>query len=125
MADLSALIPDHRALGKDIGTIATSLESTRYHLLRVPQAIGCCRVNPVDAGVQGCMDRGYRIIVVLWSPAEFPTASAYGPRTHPQACNLKIAVTELPFVHMYGSLSYIKTVWVLSFTCLQLHRHQV
>src|SRR3954465_10132650 len=104
MADLSALIPYHRALGKDIGTVATSLESTRYHLLRVSQAIDRCRVNPVDAGVQGCMDRGYRIIVVLGPPAEFPTAPAEGPRTPPEVCNLKIAVTKLPFVHMYGSL---------------------
>src|SRR5271166_2031087 len=64
-------------------------------LLRMPEAIDCGCVDPVDPARHGVTDRGHGVPVVLAAPADRPIAANHpGPEAH--ARNLHVGRPELP-----------------------------
>ena len=87
-------MPAHRALGKDIRLVAGRLKRAGNDFFGVAEAVDRGGVDPVDAEVEGAMNRGDGFIVVLRSPGEFPVAAADGPRAKADRCELKVGVSE-------------------------------
>lgn len=88
-------MPAHRALCKDVGLCSgISLHRPGNHLFRVPQPIDGGRVDPVDSQVNGSMDGGNGLIIVLRTPGEGPVAAAYGPGAKADGSESKVGVAK-------------------------------
>jgi hypothetical protein len=88
VGDVPLLIPDQAAFReyerpaglRDFG------ERPRYHLFRMPQAVDCSGVDPVDSQVECPPDRADGFPVILRPSGEGP-AAAHGPSPKPDLCD--------------------------------------
>ena len=78
-ADLALVVPHPAALGEDVRPVPHAVQGAGDDLLGMPEAVDRGGVDPVDAGVEGLVDRRDAVAVVLAAPAEGPTAAADGP----------------------------------------------
>jgi hypothetical protein len=77
---LALLIPFEPAFGENVRPASRpAFQRLRDNLLRMAQAIYCGGINPVYAQLERAMDRRYRFVVILFSPAELPTGAANCP----------------------------------------------
>ena len=92
---LAVGIATHPALGEDVGTVGVRVrrQRTRDDLLGMAPAVDRCGVDPVDAELEGAVDRGDRRIVVLGSPAPAPRATG-SPRTKPDPGDVHARTSE-------------------------------
>src|ERR1035441_1927785 len=74
--DRSGLVPYQAALGENMGTGSDALDRTADDGLRVSEPIDGSRIDPVDAAIQSGVDGGYRFVIVLRAPCEFPFSAA-------------------------------------------------
>jgi len=66
-------VPAPAALSEDVGSrTGPALKGSANDFFRVSKAIDGSGINPVDAELEGAMDRRDGIIVVLRSPAKLP-----------------------------------------------------
>ena len=93
--------PDHRALGEDVWLLLSAFERTSHHFFRVAKPVDRCRIDPVDAKVEGALDRGDRIVVVLRTPAKLPVAAADGPGAKTDGGDLQVRIAKLPSCRLY------------------------
>ena len=98
-ADLAPLVPNSFAFGEHVRPLGDSLEGSGDNLLGVPQSIGGRGIDPIDAGVEGFVNRGDRIAVVLASPSKRPTRPANSPSAESDRSKLQIGVAERFGVH--------------------------
>ncbi len=84
MTNVPLVIPDHRALRKNVGTFRASFKRLSHNLFRMPKAVDRRGVNPVDAEAECVIDGCDRFAIVLSTPAELPAAAAYRPATKTQ-----------------------------------------
>src|SRR5208282_2895522 len=99
MADFPIRAPDHRTLGEHVGTRVAPRYGLRHDFLGVPQAVHGGGVDPVDARVQGRVDRHKGLGVVLRAPTKIPAPSADRPGTNTQQGDGQIAVAEGFLLH--------------------------
>ena len=96
------LAPDHRALGKDVGLLLPSFQRPCHHFFRMAKAINRRGIDPVDAKVEGALNRGDRIVVVLRAPAKLPVATADGPGAKTDGGDLQVRIAKLPGCRVYS-----------------------
>jgi len=58
-------------------------------------------VDPVDAVVEGGVDGGDGLVVILWAPGELPAAAAHGPGADSDGSEFEVAIAEPPFLHLF------------------------
>ena len=90
------LAPEHRALGEDVGLLLAAFERPCHHFFRMAQSVDRGCIDPVDAKVEGALDRGDRIVVVLRSPAKLPVATADGPGAKTDGGDVQVRIAKLP-----------------------------
>ncbi len=86
--------PAHGGLGEHQRLVACSLEDTADDLFGVAQAVDRRGIDPVDAHVEGAINRGHGLCVVLGTPGEFPVATANGPCAKANGGEVKVRVAE-------------------------------
>ena len=79
LIDLAVLVPVALALGEDVRPIRAALQGARDHFLGMPEAVHRGGVDPIDAAIEGLVDGGDRLVVVLRTPGECPSASRPSP----------------------------------------------
>ena len=79
VGDFFFVVPDHGGLGEDVGFVRGGLDGFGYDFFGVAEAVDGGGVDPVDAEVEGFVDGGDGVVVVLRAPCEGPVASANGP----------------------------------------------
>ena len=99
VGDLALLIPDHAALGEDKWLFGGGLDGAADDLLGVAKAVDGGGVDPVDAEVDGVVDGGDGVVVVLRAPGESPVAAADGPRAEADASKPEIRCAKLIQIH--------------------------
>jgi hypothetical protein len=78
--DAAIFIPAHGAFGEDVWARAFPIsKGAGDYFLGVAKAVDGGGIDPIDTELEGAVNGGNRIIVVLRAPAELPTASADGP----------------------------------------------
>src|SRR5882762_7648710 len=77
-----------------------TLQRPGNHFFRVTQAIHRRGVDPVDAQLEGAVDRGDRIVVILISPCELPSRAATCPRSKTHGSDAKIRISKLFGFHV-------------------------
>ena len=79
VGDFFFVVPDHGGLGEDVGFVRGGLEGAGDDFFGVAEAVDGGGVDPVDAEVEGFVDGGDGVVVVLRAPCEGPVAAADGP----------------------------------------------
>ncbi len=86
--------PYHRALGENVGLLP-ALKRPRHHFFGMAQSVDRCCIDPVDAQVEGALDGGDGIVIVLRAPTELPVTSTDGPGAKADGGDLHVRVAKL------------------------------
>src|SRR4029077_2317647 len=97
--DGSVRVPHPLALGENIRTRRTSLKCARHHLFGMTESVKRGSVQPVEAVIQGGVNGGDRIAIVLRAHATVPTAASDGPGADSGGGEVEIAVSKLSRLH--------------------------
>ena len=88
-------------------------------LFGVAEAVDGGGVDPVDAELDGAVDGGDGVVVVLRAPGEGPVAAADGPCAEADGGEVQIRVAKLFLVH-----GWIGSVWRLQ-GCVKIRSQTV
>src|SRR5690348_3112823 len=78
--NLAIRCPCTRALGKDIGTPGSAFQGASNNFFGMAKSIDCGGINPVDTKIDCPLNRGNRIIVILWPPGGRPALTPHSKR---------------------------------------------
>ena len=98
--DLAISIPGALALGEYIGFVGAAFEGARDHFLGMAESVHGGGVDPVDAVVQGGVNGGNGLVIVLGTPGEGPSGATHCPGAYADARQFQIAVSEPSFFHV-------------------------
>src|SRR5205807_946101 len=87
------------ALGEDERARVEPRDRPADNLLRVAEAVLGGGVDPVDAELEGVMDRRDRVVVVLRAPAPVVLRAAHRPGSDADARDLEAGRAELHALH--------------------------
>ena len=93
--DLPVRSFEERPLREHVRALLESLEGAPDDQLRVAEAVGGGGVDPVDAELERAVDRGDRVVVLLWSPAELPPAAPDRPGAEADGGDLEAGRPQL------------------------------
>src|SRR6516165_10204746 len=101
--NFAGVIPSQNTFREDVRARPPPLlECASHDLLGVAQAINRCGIDPVHAELEGLVDRGDRIVVVLRAPCILPVATPDSPGAKANWADAEIGVSE--FLTIHGSL---------------------
>jgi hypothetical protein len=80
LGDAAVLVPTHGALREDVRALPFPFtQSARNYFFGVADAVDGGGVDPVDAELEGALNRADGITIVLRAPSKIPARAADGP----------------------------------------------